>query len=148
MLRLDNVLWALCRALFSRESWKTTPSLSLSRSQAGCYFLFDLTYPGSDCSIIPTCHNVSNCSSNGLCVDYDVCKCDKGWTGDNCTQFSCEHLDYCSGNAFASLHHEWNFQSLASFNLVHKYNSNFSAKKVAYLQRGNFFLLVYEKGTF
>lgn len=70
------------------------------------FFFIYLSYSGSDCSIIPTCHNVSDCSSNGLCVDYDVCKCDKGWTGDNCTQFSCEHLDYCSGNAFASLHYE------------------------------------------
>ena len=105
-------IWALCCA---SESWKTTPSLSLSRSRAGYNSLFYyLSYSGSDCSIIPTCHNVSECSSNGLCVDYDVCKCDKGWTGDNCTQFSCEHLDYCSGNAFASLHYEWKFQAGAS----------------------------------
>ena len=54
---------------------------------------------GQDCSVIPTCFNVSNCTGNGLCVDYDVCKCNVGWTGTNCTQYSCEHLDYCSGNS-------------------------------------------------
>ena len=53
---------------------------------------------GRDCSVIPTCFKVSNCTGNGLCVDFDVCKCNVGWTGTNCTQYSCERWDYCSGN--------------------------------------------------
>lgn len=56
---------------------------------------------GRDCSIIPTCLKVSNCSGNGLCVDFEVCKCNVGWTGTGCTQYSCEHLDYCSGDTCA-----------------------------------------------
>ena len=30
-------------------------------------------------------------------MDFDVCKCNMGWTGSNCAQYSCEQLDYCSG---------------------------------------------------
>ena len=52
---------------------------------------------GVDCSIVPTCHNVSNCSGNGLCIDFGACHCYKGWTGSNCTEYSCERFDYCSG---------------------------------------------------
>ena len=116
----------LCRGILKRYS--LFDPFSIPACLQLPYFLLHLSYSGSDCSIIPTCHNVSDCSSNGLCVDYDVCKCDKGWTGDNCTQFSCEHLDYCSGNAFASFT-SWMKISVWSFNLVHKYHSNFSAKK-------------------
>ena len=46
---------------------------------------------------MPTCHNVSNCSGNGLCIDFGACHCYKGWTGSNCTEYSCERFDYCSG---------------------------------------------------
>ena len=34
-----------------------------------------------------------------MCIDYDVCKCDKEWTGKDCTQFSCGFLDHCSGKS-------------------------------------------------
>ncbi|XP_031566546.1 EGF-like domain-containing protein comC isoform X1 [Actinia tenebrosa] len=51
---------------------------------------------GSDCSIIPTCLNVSSCSGHGKCVNFDVCKCDKDWTGKDCSQYSCSDLDRCS----------------------------------------------------
>ena len=30
-------------------------------------------------------------------MDFDVCKCNMGWNGSNCAQYSCEQLDYCSG---------------------------------------------------
>lgn len=59
---------------------------------------------GADCSIVPTCYNVSDCTGNGICVDFDVCKCNIGWTGNNCTQYSCEQLDYCSGNVYTGSH--------------------------------------------
>lgn len=52
---------------------------------------------GLDCSTIPTCYRVSNCSRNGLCIDFDVCMCDQGWNDTTCTQYSCEKLNYCSG---------------------------------------------------
>ena len=55
------------------------------------------SFLGIDCSIVPTCYNVSGCSGRGICIDYDVCKCQKEWTGKNCTQFSCASLDFCSG---------------------------------------------------
>ena len=54
-------------------------------------------FPGTNCSIVPTCYVVSNCSGNGTCVDFDVCKCNTGWTGNNCARYSCERLNYCSG---------------------------------------------------
>ena len=57
-----------------------------------------LKLSGHDCSVIPTCSNVSDCSKRGICVDFDVCKCQEDWTGKDCTQFSCESLDYCSSN--------------------------------------------------
>ena len=43
------------------------------------------------------CNNVLNCSSNGDCVDVDVCKCHIGYTGSACSETSCESLGYCSG---------------------------------------------------
>ncbi|KAI8507318.1 hypothetical protein Bbelb_146980 [Branchiostoma belcheri] len=55
-------------------------------------------YIGADCSKVPTCGNVANCTDHGVCVDYDTCLCDEQWTGDKCDQFSCAALDYCSGH--------------------------------------------------
>ena len=52
---------------------------------------------GLNCSIIANCNNVLNCSSNGDCVDMDVCKCHIGYNGSSCNEFSCESLGYCSG---------------------------------------------------
>ena len=65
----------------------------------GLMTLFFILSSGRDCSIIPTCSNVSDCSGRGICIDYDVCKCDKEWTGKDCTQFSCGSLDHCSGRS-------------------------------------------------
>lgn len=62
-----------------------------------------LKLSGHDCSVIPTCSNVSDCSKSGICVDFDVCKCQEDWTGKDCTQFSCESLDYCSSNFLYTL---------------------------------------------
>lgn len=52
---------------------------------------------GDDCSVIPTCTNVSECSGHGTCVHIDKCLCDVGWGGKNCTNSTCEELAYCSG---------------------------------------------------
>ena len=60
--------------------------------------IFTLSFSGSDCSEIPTCYNVANCSGQGLCVDTDLCKCEEGWTGIYCTEPSCEEVAYCSGH--------------------------------------------------
>ena len=49
------------------------------------------------------CNNVLNCSSNGDCVDVDVCKCHIGYTGSACSETSCESLGYCSGTCKHSL---------------------------------------------
>ena len=75
----------------------TTPSACCTTAVAILKIRIFLVSAGPDCSIVPTCHNVSNCTDNGICVDFDVCKCNVGWTGGNCTQYSCEQLDYCSG---------------------------------------------------
>ena len=40
---------------------------------------------------------MSECSRRGICVDYDVCKCQPESTGNDCTQYSCASLDHCSG---------------------------------------------------
>ncbi|XP_068732633.1 uncharacterized protein [Montipora capricornis] len=73
----------------------TSPKNGVCRRTDQCR-CFD-GYIGIDCSMVPTCYNVSNCSARGICIDYDVCKCQKDWTGENCTQFSCASLDHCSG---------------------------------------------------
>lgn len=67
------------------------------RSILKTYLSYIFNYLGPDCSVIPTCHNVSNCTGKGICVDFDICKCKQGWNGTNCTEYSCEHFDYCSG---------------------------------------------------
>ncbi|XP_035672220.1 protocadherin gamma-A5-like [Branchiostoma floridae] len=53
---------------------------------------------GIDCSIQPTCLAVANCSTRGVCVDWDTCLCDHGWGGESCSKPTCKDLDYCSGH--------------------------------------------------
>ena len=49
-------------------------------------------------SLTATCYKQENCSSHGICVDLDVCRCDLGWTSSNCSRPSCEILNWCSGH--------------------------------------------------
>ena len=55
-------------------------------------------------SMIATCYNERNCSSHGVCVDFDVCRCDMGWTSSGCSQASCEVLNWCSGHGQCIAH--------------------------------------------
>ncbi|KAI8494170.1 hypothetical protein Bbelb_279300, partial [Branchiostoma belcheri] len=50
-----------------------------------------------DCSVQATCLAVANCSTRGVCVDWDTCRCDRGWGGESCSQPTCTDLDRCSG---------------------------------------------------
>ena len=52
---------------------------------------------GLNCSEKAICYNVNNCTSHGVCIDIDKCKCDLGWNGTACEELSCEKLGYCSG---------------------------------------------------
>ena len=81
------------------QVWSQVGVGKLFRTDYNIYFLSS----GRDCSIIPTCSNVSDCSGRGICIDYDVCKCDKEWTGKDCAQFSCGSLDHCSGRSVPKL---------------------------------------------
>ncbi|KAI8494760.1 hypothetical protein Bbelb_273650 [Branchiostoma belcheri] len=53
---------------------------------------------GADCSQVPTCYKTDNCTSRGVCVDYDTCLCEEDYTGDKCDMFSCKNLDNCTGH--------------------------------------------------
>ena len=33
---------------------------------------------------------------NGDCVDYDICSCEPGWTGESCETADCGDLGQCS----------------------------------------------------
>lgn len=44
---------------------------------------------------VETCPN--NCSGNGTC-NSGVCTCDAGWTGVDCSTFTCVDVNNCSGN--------------------------------------------------
>ena len=44
--------------------------------------------------------SVNNCSSQGVCIEANFCKCDMGYTGADCANASCEALNYCSGESF------------------------------------------------
>ena len=45
------------------------------------------------------CDEVNYCSGNGTCVEPNYCECNLGYTGIDCSVFSCEALGFCSGNA-------------------------------------------------
>jgi hypothetical protein len=36
---------------------------------------------------VPDCSLLSDCSGNGVCVGVEVCDCDDGWDGDDCSTF-------------------------------------------------------------
>ncbi|CAD5122347.1 DgyrCDS10784 [Dimorphilus gyrociliatus] len=38
------------------------------------------------------------CETNGVCVGPSNCQCRQGFKGNNCKEFSCESLNYCSGH--------------------------------------------------
>ena len=57
-----------------------------------CYSMI----PGPDCSERATCFSLNNCSDNGICVDFETCRCSVGYSGDKCDGFSCEDMNYCS----------------------------------------------------
>lgn len=126
-VRVGQNIWALC---CPRESWKTTPSLSLSRSRAGCNFLnffyifhtqvltaalFQpaITYQTAvvmDCVWITMFANVIK-DGLGITVHNSLVRT---WIT---VQVTCL-LVYIINENFS-----------LGFNLVHKYHSNFSAKK-------------------
>eukprot|EP01111_Echinosteliopsis_oligospora_P014981 TRINITY_DN5782_c0_g1_i1.p1 TRINITY_DN5782_c0_g1~~TRINITY_DN5782_c0_g1_i1.p1 ORF type:complete len:491 (+),score=70.34 TRINITY_DN5782_c0_g1_i1:1-1473(+) len=53
------------------------------------YFLpaFNTTFYDPNFEVLlntaPTCQN--GCSNNGVCIDDDECRCNKGWSGDDCS---------------------------------------------------------------
>ena len=64
-------------------------------------------------------------------MDFDVCKCNTGWTGSNCAEYSCERLDYCSGELSWEIvfivYEKMSFPTflpshIASFKFVRPYN--------------------------
>ncbi len=40
---------------------------------------------------------MNNCSGHGQCLEAEFCKCDVGYTGLDCSNASCESVNYCSG---------------------------------------------------
>jgi len=46
---------------------------------------------------------VNNCSNHGACIEAELCKCDMGYNGTDCSNFSCEAVNSCSGNHFFCL---------------------------------------------
>ncbi|XP_013394028.2 cadherin-23-like [Lingula anatina] len=38
------------------------------------------------------------CAGHGACLEPNLCNCDPGFGGNDCSNFSCEALGYCSGN--------------------------------------------------
>ena len=43
-----------------------------------------------------SCAGQSDCSGNGVCIEIDLCDCKKGYTGSDCSKFSCEAKEFCS----------------------------------------------------
>jgi len=48
--------------------------------------------------LVPNCAGVNNCSGNGTCVGADICECDPGWVGVDCSIPTCAGVNDCSGN--------------------------------------------------
>ncbi len=44
------------------------------------------------------CSGVNNCSGNGTCTAPDICACDVGWSGADCSIPDCSGVNSCSGN--------------------------------------------------
>ena len=53
-------------------------------------------FTGDNCSQ-PTCTSLNNCSSHGVCIEAELCKCEQGYNGTDCSNYSCEALNFCSG---------------------------------------------------
>ena len=45
---------------------------------------------------------MNNCSGKGQCIEADLCICDMGYTGPDCSNASCEGVNYCSGKDICS----------------------------------------------
>jgi len=43
-----------------------------------------------------SCAQLSDCSGHGICVHLDTCRCDIGWSGQNCSTYSCVEVYDCS----------------------------------------------------
>ena len=41
------------------------------------------------------CNEVANCSGHGVCVPPNTCECQRGWTGQECNQFTCAEYSNC-----------------------------------------------------
>jgi hypothetical protein len=37
--------------------------------------------------LVPDCGSINDCSGHGVCVGVDVCDCDLGWGGEDCSEF-------------------------------------------------------------
>jgi len=46
----------------------------------------------------PDCSALNDCSSHGTCVADDVCQCELGFSGADCSFFTCGDLNHCSGH--------------------------------------------------
>jgi EGF-like domain len=44
------------------------------------------------------CTAVSECSQHGSCILPDICRCDDGWAGPDCSRVSCSSIGECSGH--------------------------------------------------
>lgn len=91
LLELSKLFCSMFYVLICFHTMNTSSKLSILD------FIANDVLSGADCSIIPSCTNVSDCSKQGICVDYDTCLCDDGWSGQECTEYTCEALGYCSG---------------------------------------------------
>ena len=48
------------------------------------------------------CEEVANCSGHGWCVRPNMCECQPGWTGSDCSEASCIELGNCHGRGVCS----------------------------------------------
>ena len=50
---------------------------------------------------ISSCLSIDNCTGHGVCVEANFCKCDMGYSGVDCSNVSCEGVNYCSGETLS-----------------------------------------------
>ena len=50
---------------------------------------------------ISSCRSIDNCTGHGVCVEANFCKCDMGYSGVDCSNVSCEGVNYCSGETLS-----------------------------------------------